>query len=227
MNLVKQKLLDEQKVAVNEQNDLGAYETAPKKKLYDVVCNIIIKYQDVFNLQRLARIINLKKIKQIKEKERLAEKNFHGGGSFKQQSYKFFSSNIKHKTKSDNVSFGSKNSFKFFSNSQKLKTKSDSKLENGIVSGRRHTQIEGLGLRGSILSDFKQFLEIENKKKEDKVKNIELQNKGTKKIESAPVGVVNGRMMDFLSSELQNLNDYEKKITHIPIKGKKAFRFIL
>ena len=221
---IKQKLIVEQQKAVDEEVELVDNEVVPKKKLYDVVCNIIIKYKDVFGLQKLARLIHMRRVKQLKEKERLAEKSFHsGGGSFKQHSYKFFSSNTKHKTKSDNVSFNSKSSFKFFSNSQKLKTKSDSKLGTQILS-RRHSQIEGIGVRGSVLADFKQYMEAENKKKEEKARNLEQFNKRTKKIEQVPVGIVNGRMMNFLSSELQELNDYEKKITHNNNKEKPSFR---
>ena len=186
------------------------------------MCNIIVKYKDVFNFHKLARSIHIKKMKQLKEKEKLLEKNLHGGGSFKQTSVKFFSSNSKIKTKSDNVSFNSKNSFKFFSNSQKLKTKSDSKLENSFLSGRRNTQIDS-NTRGSLLADWKQMVETD-KKKEEKNKNIQLFTKSKKKNEIVPPSIVNGRMMDFLNTELNGLNDIEKKITKTNNKKSKEFK---
>lgn len=218
-----------QEKAAEEEMELIETESKPKKRLYDVVCNIITKYQDVFNLHRLARAIHLSKLKQLKEKERQAEKSFHSGVSVKQHSYKFFSSNLKHKTKSDNVSFNSKNSFKYFSNSQKHKTKSDSKLDNMILSGRRNSQMDGVVARGSLLADFNKFIQNENRKNEEKAKkSIENYNKRKgNKIEQVPVGVVNGRLMDFLSNELQEINDTEKKIMKNSSNEKGSFRFIL
>lgn len=199
-------------------------EILPKKKLYDVVCNIITKYQDVFNLHKLARMIHLRKMKQLKEKEKLMEKHFHGNGSFNQSSLKFFSSNIKKKTKSDNVSFGSKNSFKFFSNSRNSKTKSDSKLklENTLFSGKKIVQFEGL--RSSLLADFKDYVVSDNKKKMEKMKNLDLFNKKKKNIVKVPVSIVNGKMMDDVDNELNQLNDIEKKITRSSNKEKKSFK---
>ncbi len=218
---LKEKMLKE--LEESETNGLIVNEIVPKKRLYDVVCNIIIKYKDVFNFHKLARMIQLKRAKQLKDKEKLMEKNFHGNGSFKQTSVKFFSSNTKIKTKSDNISFNSKNSFKFFSNSGKLKTKSDSKLNNSIMSVRR-TQIEGA--RGSLLADFKQYMDNENKKKEEKLKNLKLFEKKMRKIEQVPVSIVNGNMMNFLDSEISHLKDVEKKITHSSMKKTKVFRLV-
>lgn len=205
-----------------------AQEILPKKKLCDVVSDIIIKYQNEFNLHKLARIIQIKRNKMLKEKEKLMEKNFHlnGPGSFKQTSLKFFSSNTKNKTKSENVSLNTKNSFKFFSNSQKMKTKSDSKLGTVLLSARRgSTLINKLDTRGSLLADFNKFLADENKKKEEKLKNIENFNKKMKKTEKIPASKVNAFMKDILSSETQLLDELEKKIIHRPPKEGKTFRF--
>lgn len=205
--------------------EMVAQEIIPKRKLADVISDIIIKYQNELNLHKLARMINLRRLKQLKEKEKLMEKSFHGGGSFKQTSLKFFSSNIKIKTKSDNVSFNSKNSFKFFTNSQKMKTKSDSKLS--LLSPRRGSQFTAAQMdktRGSLLMDFKRFLEDEQKKKEEKQKNIELFNKKMKKIEKVPAAIVNAMMMDKLNAEITQLNDIEKKIIKTNKKDKQAFK---
>ena len=39
-----------------------------------------------------------------------------------------------------------------------------------------------------------------------------------------PVSIVNGNMMDALNTELNQLNDIEKKITRISHKEKKSFK---